>query len=186
MEKIYLALGDSMSIDEYTGVKGGGAASQFYKFLGEGWTFLDLTVDGCSIPNVPVSATGDVITLTVGGNDALQHFPEPTQEDVNEIVADHLGLVKKVRRKNPDSLFIIGNVYAPAFPLDQRLADLLESLNNGIASNIRQVNGHLADIYTTFKGHESEFLCQQIEPTLKGAAAIAELFKDVCWRTGDC
>jgi hypothetical protein len=31
--RTYLALGDSMSIDRYTGVKGGGAVSQFYKWL---------------------------------------------------------------------------------------------------------------------------------------------------------
>ena len=31
--RLYLALGDSMSIDLYTGVRGGGAVSQFYGWL---------------------------------------------------------------------------------------------------------------------------------------------------------
>ena len=39
--RTYLALGDSMSIDLYTGVKGGGAVSQFHRWLGTTWT-LDL------------------------------------------------------------------------------------------------------------------------------------------------
>jgi hypothetical protein len=41
---IYLALGDSISIDDYTGVRGGGAASQLARKLG--LELVDLTLDG--------------------------------------------------------------------------------------------------------------------------------------------
>ena len=41
----YLALGDSMSIDDYTGVRGGGAASQLAKLI-RASEFIDLTRDG--------------------------------------------------------------------------------------------------------------------------------------------
>ena len=41
----YLALGDSISIDDYTGVAGGGAASQFAKFI-RADPFQNLTRDG--------------------------------------------------------------------------------------------------------------------------------------------
>ncbi|MFZ5831668.1 MAG: hypothetical protein ACOY3P_16400 [Planctomycetota bacterium] len=41
----YLALGDSMSIDQYTGVRGGGAVSQFHKWLGDRWLLDDRSVD---------------------------------------------------------------------------------------------------------------------------------------------
>ena len=45
MEKgIYVALGDSISIDDYTGVRGGGAASQLARKLGV--ELVDLTRDG--------------------------------------------------------------------------------------------------------------------------------------------
>jgi hypothetical protein len=40
----YLALGDSISIDDYTGVRGGGAASQLSRKLG--LKLVDLTRDG--------------------------------------------------------------------------------------------------------------------------------------------
>ena len=68
---IYLALGDSMSIDDYTGVQGGGAVHQFYEFLGDSWSIDDRTVDGCCIPDVLPDGHGEVITLTIGGNDLL-------------------------------------------------------------------------------------------------------------------
>jgi hypothetical protein len=41
---VYLALGDSISIDDYTGVRGGGAASQFARKLEV--KLVDLTRDG--------------------------------------------------------------------------------------------------------------------------------------------
>jgi lysophospholipase L1-like esterase len=71
---IYLALGDSISIDDYTGVPGGGAASQLARKLG--LDLVDLTRDGNTTQGVltdlaraPTSA--DVVTLTAGGNDLL-------------------------------------------------------------------------------------------------------------------
>ena len=54
--RVYLALGDSMSIDQYTGVQGGGAVSQLYgwlKWLGQSWVLDDKTADGCCMSDVP-------------------------------------------------------------------------------------------------------------------------------------
>ena len=71
--RLYLT-GDSMSIDLYTGVRGGGAVSQFYgwlKGLEQSWMLDDKTADMCRMRYVPASATGDLITLTIGGNDLL-------------------------------------------------------------------------------------------------------------------
>jgi lysophospholipase L1-like esterase len=69
-----LALGDSISIDDYTGVPGGGAASQLARKLG--FDLIDLTRDGnttqgvlADLARAPTSA--DVVTLTAGGNDLL-------------------------------------------------------------------------------------------------------------------
>src|SRR5205823_7128419 len=71
---IYVALGDSISIDDYTGVRGGGAASQLARKLG--LDLVDLTRDGNTTRGViadltQAPATADVVTLTAGGNDLL-------------------------------------------------------------------------------------------------------------------
>ncbi len=71
---IYVALGDSISIDDYTGVRGGGAASHLARKLG--LDLVDLTRDGntahgvlADLAGAPASAA--VVTLTAGGNDLL-------------------------------------------------------------------------------------------------------------------
>jgi hypothetical protein len=70
---LYLALGDSISIDDYTGVRGG-APSQLARTLGV--ELVDLTRDGNTTDGVladlvRVPAAADVVALTVGGNDLL-------------------------------------------------------------------------------------------------------------------
>src|SRR5918911_4477315 len=72
--RLYLALGDSISIDDYTGVRGGGAASQLARRLGA--DLVDLTRDGNTTYGVLAElarapAAADVVTLTAGGNDLL-------------------------------------------------------------------------------------------------------------------
>jgi lysophospholipase L1-like esterase len=71
---VYLAVGDSMSIDYYTGVDGGGSASQLARKLR--FEFVDLMVDGNTTHGVLADlararAAADVVTLTAGGNDVL-------------------------------------------------------------------------------------------------------------------
>src|SRR5436190_14557406 len=71
---IYVALGDSISIDDYTGVCGGGAASQLARKLD--LDLVDLTLDGNTTQGVLADlvrapAAADVVTLTAGGNDLL-------------------------------------------------------------------------------------------------------------------
>src|SRR5205814_3280405 len=71
---VYLALGDSISIDDYTGVHGGGAPSQLARKLG--LDLVDLTRDGNTTQGVladlaAAPAAADVVTLSAGGNDLL-------------------------------------------------------------------------------------------------------------------
>ena len=71
--RVYLALGDSISIDDYTGVRGGGAPSQLARKLGV--ALVDLTRDGNTTQGVLADlarapAAADVVTLTAG-NDLL-------------------------------------------------------------------------------------------------------------------
>jgi lysophospholipase L1-like esterase len=72
--RTYLALGDSISIDDYTGVRGGGAPSQLARKLGV--ELVDLTRDGNTTEGVLADlarapAAANVVTLTAGGNDLL-------------------------------------------------------------------------------------------------------------------
>lgn len=173
---IYLALGDSMSIDKYTGVDGGGAVSQFHKWLGDDWRLIDKTADGCTMDGVDATAIGDLITLTIGGNDALQNFDRVTTEGVAFLLQRHRELLQKIRATNPASCLIVGNIYSPQTKLSAALERMLSQLNEGIEDNVGAVDGHLADIRAAFKGRESTHLCLDIEPTLTGATAIAQLF----------
>src|SRR5439155_26284670 len=71
---VYLALGDSISIDDYSGACGGGAPSQLARKLG--LDLVDLTRDGNTPQGVladlaAAPAAADVVTLTAGGNDLL-------------------------------------------------------------------------------------------------------------------
>jgi len=174
----YLALGDSMSIDYYTGVAGGGAASQFFATLGPGWTLDDRTLDNCRIPDVPFDGRGDAITLTIGGNDLLLNREKYLAEGLAEFAAAHLDLLTAIRRGNPDAVFIVGDVYAPAMPLSPVETEALAQANDIIHKNCTAVGAQVARIYDAFRGHEEEYLCLVIEPTLQGATAIARLFVD--------
>jgi lysophospholipase L1-like esterase len=185
--RTYLALGDSMSIDLYTSVDGGGAVSQFYawlKWLGQPWALDDRTCNGCCMPQVPESATGHVITLTIGGNDLLFNQDDYLMEGLEAFASEHLHLLKGLRASNPNSLIIVGNIYAPQTPLRDELANALDQANAVIAENIQKVDARLADIRGAFRGREQEYLCLEIEPNHKGATAITGLFKEIVVKTG--
>jgi hypothetical protein len=179
--KTYLALGDSMSIDDYTGVEGGGAARQFLGMLGEGWTLDDRTYDGCCIDGVPVDGRGDVVTLTIGGNDLLFNADYYLREGLDEFAALHAELLGRVRAANPRAIFIVGDIYAPALPLQAAETRRLDEANAIIAANCRRVGASLAPINAAFCGREATNLCLGIEPTLEGAQHIARLFYDA-WK----
>jgi hypothetical protein len=175
--KTYLALGDSMSIDDYTGVKGGGAVNQFARTLGNGWSLVDETYDGCRMGGVPRGKRGDLITLTVGGNDLLWNREKYLRHGLEDFAQGHLALLQAIRKVNPEALFIVGDVYAPAMPLSREEQAGLALANAAIRRNCQCVRAILAPIHATFLGHETEYLCLAIEPTLAGATVIAGLFR---------
>jgi lysophospholipase L1-like esterase len=86
---IYLALGDSLSIDDFTGVRGGGAPSQLARKLG--LDLVDLTRDGNKTQGVLTDlargpAAADFVTLTAGGNDLLGgDFPHAILRRLHQI-----------------------------------------------------------------------------------------------------
>ena len=175
---IYLALGDSMSIDDYTGVECGGAVKRFFRTLGDEWTLDDRTVDGCRMANVPRDGRGDLITLTIGGNDLLSNVEKYLREGLDSFAREHAKLLADLRRVNPTAILIVGDIYAPATPLRDEAARRLDEANAIIHQNCNRVGALLAPIHASFRGHESTYLCFDIEPTFFGAGKIAALFED--------
>jgi hypothetical protein len=173
----YLALGDSMSIDDYTGVPGGGAVHQFFSRLRDGWTLDDRTFDGCVMADVPRTGRGELITLTAGGNDLLLNADKFLREGLREFENEHFELLADIRRTNPTAAFIVGDVYAPAADLNSMQAQRLHEANAIIRKNCSRHNALLAPIHATFRGHEQSYLCFAIEPNLLGARKIADLFE---------
>ena len=185
--RIYLALGDSISIDDYTGVPGGGAPSQLARKLAV--ELVDLTCDGNTTPGVladlaraPVAA--DVVTLTAGGNDLLGG------DRPRAILRRLDGIAQRIQPLG--ARVVVNTVYDPSDGDNavgrrelglSRLATIelrrrLIALNGGIAKLARARGFLLADLERLFHGHgvasDEPWFVQVIEPNLAGATAVAE------------
>lgn len=202
----YLALGDSMSIDLYTGTKGGGAASRFAKFLdwnAQGAEVVDLARDGWTTREVlkdldGLAETPDVVTLTVGGNDllmaALVERRAPATVAAWLRLADEalerLGRILDRLHRVP--LVIANTIYDPSDGSDERLAGIgidslarraLERYNQGVFRAAALRGAWAADLEAIFRGHgywsKEPWLTQVIEPNMAGAARIANAWCDI-------
>ena len=187
MRGIYLALGDSISIDDYTGVRGGGAASQLARKLGV--DLVDLTRDGNTTQGVVADlarapAAADVVTLTAGGNDLLGgDLPRAILRRLHQIAQRIQPLAARV---------VVNTIYDPSDGSNDvgrrelglsRLATIelrrrLNAVNRGIAQLAAERGFLLADLERLFHGHgvasDEPWFVQVIEPNLSGATAIAE------------
>jgi lysophospholipase L1-like esterase len=137
---MYVALGDSMSIDDYAGGPGRGAASLLYRnhpdwptfaasdlrtFLAD-LEFRILAFDGATSEGVltlQVPALGSlpktprVITLTVGGNDLLTYFGI-SREDAGRAASHLKSRLKRIlagctAAVGGASCVVVGNIYDP-------------------------------------------------------------------------
>jgi lysophospholipase L1-like esterase len=184
---IYLALGDSISIDDYTGVRGGGAASQLARKLG--LDLVDLTRDGNTTHGVladvaPAPAAADVVTLTAGGNDLLGgELPRAILGRLHQIAERIQPLGARV---------VLNTVYDPSDgnnevgrrelglsrPATIELRRRLNAVNRGIAKLAGEHGFLVADLERLFHGHgvasNEPWFVQVIEPNLAGATAVAE------------
>jgi lysophospholipase L1-like esterase len=183
----YLALGDSISIDDYTGVHGGGAPSQLARKLG--LELIDLTRDGNTTDGVLADlavapAATDVVTITAGGNDLLGgSHSRAILRRLHQIA----------QRIQPLSAHVVVNtIYDPSDgdnDLGRRELGLsrlgtielrrrLNAVNGGIAKIARDHGFLLADLERLFHGHgvtsDEPWFVNVIEPNLAGATAIAE------------
>lgn len=191
----YLALGDSISIDLYTGVAGGGAVSQFAAGF-PGCELTNLCYDGCTTEGVlrkldeaPLQA--DLITVTVGGNDLLGGFFHRIEGDrggfvLLETLFANLTLIAD-RVAAYKGTVIMNAVYDPSDGDDTRgfeLGLLPEarnglSLTNTLIRRLCEERGFLfADLQALFAGHGAwsadSWFVQQIEPSHQGATEIAK------------
>jgi lysophospholipase L1-like esterase len=182
----YVALGDSISIDDYTKVVGGGAPTQLAKSLS--LKLVDLTRDGNTTSGVlddlrQMPSAADIITLTAGGNDLLLHeLPDDILGRLEQ-VADHL--------ETTGARVIMNTVYDPSDGDDEmggrelglsghainELRRRLNAINFGIRAIAGRRNFFLADLEELFRGHglgaREPWFVQEIEPNLVGATAIA-------------
>ena len=193
----YLALGDSISIDTYTGVSDGGAASQFARLIGA--THQNLTRDGRTTGGVleawdEITLKPDVVTLTAGGNDFLQGawLAVNTQSGWDLVSTVPLANLEEIADKL--SVFacpvILNTVYDPtdgdnsvlgAFGMAASAAEqartAFNALNNGIRDLAARRGFLLSDLETLFHGHGAlsvdPWIVSHIEPGLAGATAIA-------------
>jgi len=195
--RVYLALGDSISIDDYTGVHGGGAVSQLAHRLGA--ELVDLTRDGNTTDGVfadlaRAPAAADVVTLTVGGNDLLAgELPRAILRRLDQIAQRIQPLGARV---------VINTVYDPSDGDNDlgrrelglsRLAAIelrrrLNSVNRGIKRLADEHGFLLADLELLFHGHgvtsSDPWFVQVIEPNLAGATATAEHWHDLLTSSG--
>jgi lysophospholipase L1-like esterase len=189
---IYLALGDSISIDDYTGVPGGGARSQLARKLG--LELVDLTRDGNTTQGVLADlarapAAADIITLTAGGNDLLGgDLPRAVLRRLHQIAHRIQPLGARV---------VLNTIYDPSDSDNEvgrrelgvsRLATIelrrrLNAVNRGIAKLAQERGFLLADLERLFHGHgvasNEPWFVQVIEPNLAGATAIADYWYEL-------
>jgi lysophospholipase L1-like esterase len=184
---VHLALGDSIAIDDYTGVHGGGAPSQLARELG--LELIDLTRDGNTTDGVladlaAAPAAADVVTITAGGNDLLGgNLPRAILRRLQQIAQRIQPLSARV---------VVSTIYDPRDgdnDLGRRELGLsrlgtielrrrLNAVNGGIAKLARDHGFLLADLERLFHGHgvasDEPWFVDVIEPNLAGATAIAE------------
>ena len=190
----YLALGDSISIDEYTEVGSGGAASQFSRLVGA-TQFQDLTRDGRTTAGVleawsEITLRPNAVTLTAGGNDFLQGSFQALNSiaDWGRVASEPLGNLEEIAARLADFAcpIIVNTIYDPTDGDDSRIASFgmatqarsaFNTLNDGIRDLARRHGFLLADLEKLFHGHgaasRKPWIVMQIEPNLAGATAIA-------------
>lgn len=139
----YIALGDSISIDDYpqheTGKKGLGAAALFHRNDDAHWpefrgldlttrhrdiAFQNLATDGATsddvirrqLPRIVHDDQPAIVTVTAGGNDMLTHLrsPAPLARLVESITERIERIVQSLTSTLPASLILLGNVYDPS------------------------------------------------------------------------
>lgn len=151
----YIALGDSISIDDYpqheTGTKGLGAATLLHRnddaywpeFRGHdlstlypGIALQNLAADGATtddvirhqLPRIVRDDSPAIVTVTAGGNDMLMHLrsPAPLVRLVESMIERISRIVQSLEAALPASLILLGNVYDPSDGTNELYGERME------------------------------------------------------------
>jgi lysophospholipase L1-like esterase len=174
----YIALGDSISIDDYpereTGIPDIGAASLFARALRErdpAIAFHNFTADGATtddvlrwqLEHITESTDPTLVTLTAGGNDLLMNLraQRPPVRLVEGVLERVERILDEITRRLPHATILLGTIYDPSDGTNtlygeqlDREAKWLSRVNDGIrALAAERENVRLADIHERFLGH---------------------------------
>jgi len=182
MAPTYVSLGDSMSIDDYAGGPGRGAASllnrnrddDFPDWAGRdlrGLTARHLARDGATTSDVLYSQLPTVdeppalVTISMGGNDLLIAFGNTAAAEVaiHTVVALGHGVLGRLRQLAGAVPIVVTTVYDPSDGLGV-IGDsdslswpdgpaLIQMLNDELAKLAGTYNALVADVYSHFLGH---------------------------------
>jgi lysophospholipase L1-like esterase len=165
--RLYVALGDSMSIDAYAGGAGRGAASLLHRNRDEdfpdwagrdlhtlGYHLRNLTRDGATSVGVlrgqlpALDAGPDLVTLTMGGNDLMTAYGDTRAAQATiTTVANHaeevLGQVRAAA--GPETPVVVTTVYDPSDGTGSVPADMLPPWPDG-PRLVGALNAALIDI----------------------------------------
>ncbi len=179
---LYLALGDSLSIDKFAG-PGLGAASllhrnqdQFHaEFVGRDLVHLNpacrllnraedgQTSEGVldQLDHLPREPGSTLISLTVGGNDLIALLNHGSR-DLTEVLARIESIVRFLKGYYPDSTVLLGNVYDPSDGTGRVQSGhdrftpglpVLGQLNGNLRELAAATGARLIDIHGHFLGH---------------------------------
>ena len=131
----YVALGDSMSIDDYAGGPGRGAASLLHRnhdpdfpdwagrdLSGSGLDARILAEDGAVAADVlkvqlpKIDGRPAVVTLSVGGNDLLRAYGDDaaTEAAIHRVTVAVDAILRRLHGLNPDGRVVVTTVYDPS------------------------------------------------------------------------
>lgn len=152
------------------------------------------------VPEAPLFFTDtgktykQVVTLTVGGNDAFTVVGPGGQIDPNAVVAmlqayaANLGaILGTLVSEFPDARIYVGNLYDPKLPIPGEgvLVDLMNQTTAAVIASFPK-NVFLVDIHAAFAGRSGLLLIEkhgaafdQIHPTDAGYRVMAKAFEDV-------
>ncbi|WP_433797025.1 SGNH/GDSL hydrolase family protein [Actinoplanes sp. CA-252034] len=175
----YVALGDSMSIDDYAGGPGRGAASLLHRNLDTDfpdWAGRDLAANGWSVDvaardgavtadvldrQLPhLNGGPDLATLTVGGNDLLTAYGDDTAAAavIGRVAAQAEAILIRLPRT---CRVVVTTVYdpsdgtgtAPGLTPWPMAPHWIRTLNNTLTDVAARHGAILADVHAAFTGH---------------------------------
>ncbi|NRD77354.1 SGNH/GDSL hydrolase family protein [Bacillus sp. BRMEA1] len=170
-----------------------------------GWTSKQL-LDAIQIPeNLKAIKKANVVTVEIGYNDFFQ-TPEIaallknpsgpwTSDQVNAAknaalkTAGNLGInlfaiIETIKQVNPKATIILYNLFdafASGTPLNMFAEQIIPTVNQLVITSVANTTGaNVADAYTAFNGHQTEYILpNDVHPNIKGHQILAGLANDI-------